>query len=137
MTTKDKLPTSRQDAYRVGATRFLGKVCDKHPEWKGERMTSNNECVGCKKARHKAWLSKRRQGVGGNATTTIPTMTRVEARSRGETHYFGKVCDKHPELKGKRIVYNTKCAGCFGEKTKQRSKRRYARLKAAKAQEAQ
>ena len=28
-------------------TRRFGKVCDKHPELKGERRVSNNTCLGC------------------------------------------------------------------------------------------
>jgi len=28
-------------------TRYIGKICDKHPEFKGERRTNNRQCVGC------------------------------------------------------------------------------------------
>jgi hypothetical protein len=32
-------------------TRHFGKVCDKHPELKGERLKSNSRCVACHNAR--------------------------------------------------------------------------------------
>ncbi len=27
-------------------TRYLGKICEKHPELNGERMKSNSACMG-------------------------------------------------------------------------------------------
>lgn len=34
--------------------------------------------------------------------------------------YFGKVCDKHPELKGKRYKCNYSCWGCIKDQVKKR-----------------
>lgn len=33
----------------LASTRKFGKVCDRHPELAGERMVSNNICLGCKR----------------------------------------------------------------------------------------
>lgn len=30
-------------------TRYLGKICDKHPEFRGERLKSNRRCIKCAK----------------------------------------------------------------------------------------
>jgi hypothetical protein len=39
---------------------------------------------------------------------------RQEALQRGDKTYFGKVCAKHPELKGERRI-NGHCVGCHRE----------------------
>lgn len=39
--------TPRQESVSVGATRYVGKVCPKHPELSGVRTTCNRKCVGC------------------------------------------------------------------------------------------
>lgn len=40
---------SRQEAKAVGASRCFGSVCQKHPEWEGERYVSG-ACVECARA---------------------------------------------------------------------------------------
>jgi hypothetical protein len=40
---------------------------------------------------------------------------RDEARTRGEKRYTGKVCRKHPKLKGERYVRNGNCVKCLEE----------------------
>ncbi len=42
---------NRQDALLSGTTRYLGKVCLKHPHLNGERQASNNKCVKCSSER--------------------------------------------------------------------------------------
>lgn len=39
---------ARQEAIASNTARYFGKVCEKHPECKGERLTHNGKCVGCK-----------------------------------------------------------------------------------------
>lgn len=45
----------------------------------------------------------------------LKAATRAEAKAQGLTRYFGKVCEKHPELKGERHMSNRNCAECFNE----------------------
>lgn len=40
-------------------TRHFGKVCVKHPEAGGERMTSNSRCVKCLRAYSHAWVTRK------------------------------------------------------------------------------
>lgn len=35
-----------------------------------------------------------------------------------QTHYFGAVCELHPELKGKRYTHRNRCVACFGAASK-------------------
>jgi hypothetical protein len=51
-------------------------------------------------------------------------MTRQQARAAGATRYFGKVCARHPELKGARLPSNGLCPACFREKKRRRLKQR-------------
>lgn len=39
-------------------------------------------------------------------------MNRQEAKAINSTRYFGKVCEKHPKLKGERKTCNGHCVGC-------------------------
>ena len=41
-----------------------------------------------------------------------------EVNSISETRYIGKVCDKHPELKGERLKRDYQCPACRNEKKK-------------------
>lgn len=45
--------------------------------------------------------------------------------TRPGTRYFGKICEKHPELKGERIVNNWSCVGCHREKRKKQTLVKY------------
>jgi hypothetical protein len=38
---------------------------------------------------------------------------RTEAKRVGAKHFFGKICPKHPELKGKRYTSNGICTKCL------------------------
>lgn len=87
---------TRREAIMAGATRHIGKVCEKHPELNGERLTSNNKCVAC----HRAKVKQRRKEK------------LVEAQLAGLTRYNGKVCERHPELNGERYVANSRCVAC-------------------------
>jgi hypothetical protein len=44
--------------------------------------------------------------------------TRIEARARGLTRYFGKICAKHAELGGERVTRTCKCVGCRRDRSK-------------------
>lgn len=43
-------------------------------------------------------------------------INRQEAISTGATRYFGKICAKHPDLNGERLVSNRRCVSCSKEK---------------------
>lgn len=47
-------------AYRV-ALRYLGKLCAKHPELKGERRMANRKCVRCASEKMIAWAKKNKE----------------------------------------------------------------------------
>lgn len=77
---------SRKEAKEQGLTRyFTGKACpQKHTS---ERHTSNGKCRGC------ASNKKEKMKMQG-------------------TRYFGKICEKHPELNGERRTSNSGCVKC-------------------------
>jgi hypothetical protein len=43
-------------------------------------------------------------------------MTRKQARERGEMFYTGKVCERHPKLRGKRRTKSNNCPECIRER---------------------
>ena len=47
--TVNKVLSPRTEAKRVGAKRFFGKICSKHPNLKGDRYTSSGVCTKCLK----------------------------------------------------------------------------------------
>jgi methionyl-tRNA synthetase len=61
-------------------------------------------------------------------------MTQREAKANGLKRYFGKVCDKHPKLKGERYIsgHCPECA-CASEKTPKALARRRAYRKTPEA----
>lgn len=44
--------------------------------------------------------------------TTKAQKRRRKATDAGETHFIGRVCSKHPELKGRRTIRRARCPGC-------------------------
>jgi hypothetical protein len=50
-----------------------------------------------------------------------------EARERGEMFYTGKVCKRHPELKGRRRASNGNCHACICERMSSPHSRALAR----------
>ena len=69
---------------RVG-TRYFGKVCSKHPEKNGERMSSSGVCVRCLQER-----SQERQKKNG-----YPVMRRqVENLKEGVYQRYGRACSR-------------------------------------------
>jgi hypothetical protein len=130
----------RQERDANGGVIF-GKVCAKHPELNGARR-ANNKCVSCHceyeqqrrqrpaiKARNRAHnracrLAQRNRGCVEMSNQTIHTIIpalpvnkapspRTEAKRTGAKHYFGKICPKHPELKGVRYTVNSICTKCL------------------------
>lgn len=47
-----------------------------------------------------------------------------EARATGRMFYVGKVCSKHPELKGERRAKNGNCHKCICERMRARPSRK-------------
>ena len=55
-------PGPRAAARKAGLTRYFGnKLCPKHPEARGERMTSNGRCVVCLKSQTKKYIKQWKQ----------------------------------------------------------------------------
>lgn len=44
--------------------------------------------------------------------------------SESPTRYFGKVCEKHPELNGERRLVNRSCVACSREKVQERQRKK-------------
>lgn len=86
-------------------SRYYGKVCEKHPELGGERLSCNTLCVACHREYRKKVQKKVREKNGPKTG-----------------HYFGKVCEKHPELNGKRYRASSKCVRCRVEKETERAR---------------
>ena len=65
--TVNKVLSPRTEAKRIGAKRFFGKICSKHPGLKGERYTSSGVCTKCLKvaARKRLEADIRRQRLEG------------------------------------------------------------------------
>lgn len=53
------------------------------------------------------------------------SMTRKEAKEQGLNKYFGKVCERHPELKGERYTMSCVCLACHSVHMHARHKVRY------------
>jgi len=49
---------SRLEAKAQRLTRYLGQICQKHPELDGERLTSNYTCIGCMREWNRGWKLK-------------------------------------------------------------------------------
>ena len=45
------------------STRYKGKICAKHPELEGERLSCNGTCFGCHKERAKVGMLRRKDTV--------------------------------------------------------------------------
>lgn len=58
---KNVVPSPRAIAKASGVGRYFSKICDKHPEYKGERLTTSGHCYGCAKEN-----VARMQAVGGS-----------------------------------------------------------------------
>lgn len=55
-----KQPT-REEAKLIGANRYFGKLCPRHPEAEGKRRTRSAECVECRKERQARWRAQKRR----------------------------------------------------------------------------
>jgi hypothetical protein len=55
------LPTSRADARAEGYTRYLGGVCLKHEDIRGERYVSNAQCIKCSSENLRRWMDGARK----------------------------------------------------------------------------
>jgi len=52
---------ARAQAKAEGLTQYKGKICIKHPDLEGRRVTSTAHCVGCKKERAYARRNRKNQ----------------------------------------------------------------------------
>lgn len=43
------------------ALRYFGKICEKHPELKGERRKANRKCVKCAQLRANSWAKENKE----------------------------------------------------------------------------
>lgn len=90
---------NRKQARLNGEQRYFGKVCTKHPSLNGERYVSGKDCVGCGRDRY---VRK----------TDWPLNACAPAKEQGLKQYHGKICPKHPELRGLRYTSIRSCIGC-------------------------
>jgi hypothetical protein len=98
---QSRLVITRAEAKARGLKRYFDKICIKHPELNGERVTASYVCVDCARIETAKWYERRRQ----------------ERVANGEV-IFGEACEKHPELKGARRA-NGRCVKCHREWIKQ------------------
>lgn len=65
----------------MGVTRYHGKVCDRHPELLGERLTSNFHCIRC----HRLKI----------APTKVRQQTAKQKRAKADVFaHYGQFCQK-------------------------------------------
>jgi hypothetical protein len=89
---------------KVMTEKYLGKICQKHPELNGLRNSSDDRCGRCEVIRSAKRKQKRKEREG--------------------VYCVGLICAKHPDLNGKRTSSNGACLGCQNDnKTKLKSKR--------------
>ncbi len=102
----------------------LGKICGKHPELMGERSSVSRNCVECRREYMKAYMAGLREDKAYVKKQGIKSREKANSKivSGGSDRYTGKICDKHPELEGERMLKNRQCRECFLE-----SKRRWAK----------
>lgn len=63
--------------------RYLGKVCPKHPDLQGERLTSNRGCIDCARERFKVWWGKNGERLSGKkAAATAKWRTENPERNK-------------------------------------------------------
>ena len=87
----------------MSAAKYIGKVCEKHPELGGERYVRGRHCPKCNCESHAKLILKR--------------------KSEGPS-YFGKICIKHPELNGERTSVGGHCLPCERTRSAARRKQR-------------
>lgn len=78
-------------------TRYFGKVCEKHPELKGERMVSTRGCVGCKRERWIELDRKRRNTQTGKEYTKRKKVSQQRKRQLNKSivfKHYGGVCSR-------------------------------------------
>lgn len=56
--TKISRAEKRAREKTAGITRYIGKVCKKHPDLNGERAVNNRKCVGCRRDYMAKYLAK-------------------------------------------------------------------------------
>lgn len=81
---------------KLPITQFFGKICIKHPKNKGIRNKCTNRCILCGAERRRIFIAN------------------------NPPRRYGKLCDKHLELKGLRV--RSYCLGCKKENASKNAK---------------
>lgn len=92
---------------------YLSKeICPLHPELNGERYPASGECTKCMTP---AIFMQTYEKKGGKRYSESGT-ARAAAKLEGNLTYFGKVCDKHPDLVGRRYTVSGSCTSCANQR---------------------
>ena len=75
---------------RVSKTRYIGKICVKHPELGGERLRSTYGCVRCHRERWLALSAKRKGTKVGLAYTNRKRLHQIKRREDEKAAVFNK-----------------------------------------------
>lgn len=96
------------EAKKSGSRRYRGKLCDKHPELNGERVTSSGRCLGCSKERVLA--SRRVGGPSHESWKEYHKKHNVERHRKGGSGHEYKMA--HNKIRKLR----QRCVGSEGKK---------------------
>ncbi len=80
-----------------------GERCETHPYLSGLRFSATGNCVHCEDPLEIVPCDMSRAHRSPHARP---------GEFNPKTQYIGKVCAKHPELKGRRFASNSRCVGC-------------------------
>lgn len=134
------------------SVRYIGKVCERHPQLMGERRNGN--CPSCMRERARdpeyrkrqratpAHRRKVRKWREANwecfSEAKVARNAALRAKSKeialSPNRHWGRACRKHPELKGERYLQSKNCVGCAREHQSERSRTpEYRARKSARA----
>lgn len=80
---------------RLSETRYVGKVCEKHPELGGERLISTRGCVGCKRERWSKLNKARKETPTGIEYANRKRESQIKRRELEKDtvfQHYGKQC---------------------------------------------
>jgi hypothetical protein len=86
--------------------RYFGKVCDRHPDFKGERRSVSRECLGCQRDRRK----RRAESPEGKAARRIQSLARVGANAHARAvkkDIEAKILNRQIEIQQQRNEFTT------------------------------
>jgi hypothetical protein len=85
-------------------SRYIGKLCCRHPQFSGQRYNSDSRCVECSRLRRRAQRAKARKKRGPK-----PPSARQRALKAGRKYYVGCPCVRH----GKKALRWVRGGGCL------------------------